>query len=185
MNRIEVLFIGISLSMDAFTVSLCQGLIGRAKGKNTGKKIALNFGIFQCVMTILGGKVGQLLSPYLKAYQTIIPSLIFCGIACMMAKEGWENRKDHCETSPVLENLKTVLLLGLATSLDAFFIGISFAFVKDFSILEASLLIGCTTFVISYFGYVLGKKFSHISQHKAYYFGAGLLFLLGLYSYFA
>ena len=100
-----------------------------------------------------------------------------------MLKEGIASRRESCETAKSLHGLKTLCLLGIATSIDALFIGITFAMQKDYPIIRSSLLIGCTTFVISAFGYYSGKKFSTISKHKAYYLGALLLFALGLQSF--
>ncbi|HEY4532933.1 MAG TPA: manganese efflux pump MntP family protein [Fusobacterium sp.] len=182
MNFIAVFLIGISLSMDAFAVSICQGLIPSKHNKKDMEKIAFTFGFFQFSMTFLGGIAGKIVLPFVKGYEYIIPCIIFCGIAVFMLKEGWEHRKNSCELVSHMDNFRTLFLLGIATSMDALFIGISFALEINYPLFQASILIGCITFVISAIGYYFGKSFSHISKNKAYYLGAVLLFSLGIHS---
>lgn len=182
MNFIAIFLIGIGLSMDAFAVSICQGLIQSGHNKKEMEKIAFTFGFFQFGMTFLGGIAGKIVLPLVKGYEHIIPCIIFCGIAVFMLKEGWENRNSSCEVVSHLDSFKTLFLLGVATSIDALFVGITFALQVNYPLLWASILIGCTTFIISAIGYYFGKFFSNISKNKAYYLGAVLLFGLGIHS---
>jgi len=182
LNFIAVFLIGVGLSMDAFAVSICQGLIPSGHNKKEMEKIALTFGLFQFGMTFVGGIAGKILVPFVKNYEHIIPCVIFCGIAIFMAKEGWEHRNNSCEVVSQLDGFKTLFLLGVATSIDALFIGISFALQVNYPLFLASVLIGCTTFIISAIGYYFGKSFSDISKNKAYYLGSVLLFGLGIHS---
>src|SRR3712207_7062882 len=76
--------------MDAFAVSICQGLIPSKHNKKDMEKIAFTFGFFQFSMTFLGGIAGKIVLPFVKGYEYIIPCIIFCGIAVFMLKEGWE-----------------------------------------------------------------------------------------------
>ena len=182
MNFIAIFLIGIGLSMDAFAVSICQGLIQSGHNKKEMEKIAFTFGFFQFGMTFLGGIAGKIVLPFVKGYEHIIPCIIFCGIAVFMLKEGWENRNSSCEVVSHLDSFKTLFLLGVATSIDALFVGITFALQGNYPLFWASILIGCTTFIISAIGYYFGKFFSNISKNKAYYLGAVLLFGLGIHS---
>lgn len=182
MNFIAIFLIGIGLSMDAFAVSICQGLIQSGRNKKEMEKIAFTFGFFQFGMTFLGGIAGKIVLPFVKGYEYIIPCIIFCGIAVFMLKEGWENRHNSCEVVSHLDGFKTLFLLGVATSMDALFVGITFALQVNYPLFWASVLIGCTTFMISAIGYYFGKSFSNISKNKAYYLGAVLLFGLGIHS---
>ncbi len=182
MNFIAIFLIGIGLSMDAFAVSICQGLIRSGHNKKEMKKIAFTFGFFQFGMTFLGGIAGKIVIPFVKSYEHIIPCIIFCGIAVFMLKEGWQNRNNSCEVVSHLDSFKTLFLLGVATSIDALFVGITFALQANYPLFWASILIGCTTFVISSIGYYFGKFFSNISKNKAYYLGSVLLFGLGIHS---
>lgn len=168
--------------MDAFAVSICQGLIEKKNFVKNLIKISFTFGFFQFFMTFLGGKIGDILIPFLHPYKTLIPCFIFCGIAILMLKEGWEQRRISCDSSPALNKNKTLFLLAVATSMDALFIGITFSMKKNFPLVLTSFLIGCTTFTISAFGYYFGKLFSFLGRHKAYYIGSFLLFCLGIYS---
>ncbi|RXZ71065.1 manganese efflux pump MntP family protein [Fusobacterium necrophorum] len=182
MNFIAIFLIGIGLSMDAFAVSICQGLIQSGHNKKEMEKIAFTFGFFQFGMTFLGGIAGKIVLPFVKGYEHIIPCIIFCGIAVFMLKEGWKNRHNSCEAVSHLDGFKTLFLLGVATSMDALFVGITFALQVNYPLFWASVLIGCTTFMISAIGYYFGKSFSDISKNKAYYLGAVLLFGLGIHS---
>ncbi|KDE71499.1 hypothetical protein FUSO6_00665 [Fusobacterium necrophorum DAB] len=182
MNFIAIFLIGIGLSMDAFAVSICQGLIQSGHNKKEMEKIAFTFGFFQFGMTFLGGIAGKIVLPFVKGYEHIIPCIIFCGIAVFMLKEGWENRNSSCEVVSHLDSFKTLFLLGVATSIDALFVGITFTLQVNYPLFWASILIGCTTFIISAIGYYFGKFFSNISKNKAYYLGAVLLFGLGIHS---
>lgn len=161
MNFIAIFLIGIGLSMDAFAVSICQGLIQSGHNKKEMEKIAFTFGFFQFGMTFLGGIAGKIVLPFVK---------------------GWENRNSSCEVVSHLDSFKTLFLLGVATSIDALFVGITFALQVNYPLFWASILIGCTTFIISAIGYYFGKFFSNISKNKAYYLGAVLLFGLGIHS---
>lgn len=185
LNIITIFLIGIGLAMDAFAVSICQGLVQVGKNRKEMEKIAFTFGFFQFAMTLIGGLVGKIIVPYVEHYKNIIPGIIFCAIAFFMLKEGWENRKDSCELTPSLNSFKTLFLLGVATSIDALFIGITFALQKSNPLLLSSLLIGVITFIISSLGYSFGKSFSNLSKHKAYYLGAVLLLGLGVRSFLA
>lgn len=182
MNFIAIFLIGIGLSMDAFAVSICQGLIQSGHNKKEMEKIAFTFGFFQFGMTFLGGIAGKIVLPFVKGYEHIIPCIIFCGIAVFMLKEGWENRNSSCEVVSHLDSFKTLFLLGVATSIDALFVGITFALQINYPLFWASIFIGCTTFIISAIGYYFGKFFSNISKNKTYYLGAVLLFGLGIHS---
>lgn len=184
LNIMAIFLIGIGLAMDAFAVSICQGLIQIGHHKKKMKKIAFTFGFFQFAMTFLGGVAGGIILPYVEQYRTIIPCIIFWAIAFFIAKEGWENRKDTCGTMVSLHGFKTLFLLGLATSIDALFIGITFAMEKNYPLLQISLFIGCITLILSAFGYSFGKSLSSLSKHKVYYLGSILLFFLGIHSFF-
>ena len=182
MYFIAVSLIEVVLSLCAFAVLICQGLIQIGQNKKEMEKIAFTFGFFQFGMTFLGGMAGKILVPFVKNYEHIIPCIIFCGISIFMLKEGWENRNNSCEAVSHLDSFKTLFLLGVATSIDALFIGITFALQVNYPLFWTSILIGCTTFVISAFGYYFGKSFSNLSKNKAYYLGAFLLFALGIHS---
>lgn len=184
MNTTAIFLIGVGLAMDAFAVSICQGLVQIKHHKREMKKIAFTFGVFQFGMTFVGGMAGKIILPYIGQYKAIIPCIIFWTVAFFMGKEGWENRKDDCETTVSLHGVKTLFFLGIATSIDALFIGISFAMQRNYPLFRASLFIGCITFILSAFGYSFGKFFSTLPRHLVYYLGSVLLFFLGIYSLF-
>ena len=135
----ELVLIGVGLSMDAFAVALCKGLSMRRINYAHAAVIALFFGVFQAVMPLIGWVLGT------------------------------QGRLD----------LKELLMLAVATSIDALAVGITFAFLQV-SILPAVATIGLITFALSFAGVVVGNRFGTRFQKKAEIAGGVVLVLIGL-----
>ena len=165
MSTVEILLIGIGLSMDAFAVAICKGLGMRRINYRHTFIIALFFGGFQALMPFLGWLLGSRFA------------LLFIG-----GKMVWdtlhEDGKEEEEFANERLDLKELLLMAVATSIDALAMGITFAFLSV-SIGKASGLIGCTTFVISALGVFIGNRFGAKYKDKASLTGGIILILIG------
>ena len=175
MKIIEIMLIGLSLSMDAFAISVCKGLI--KSDVKTGITISLFFAIFQFIMPILGFYLGNILSDKIINYQSYISSIILITIGILMLKEEKINELDS------KLNIKELFLLSIATSIDAFVIGISFSFIKT-NIIYSSIIIGIITFIMSLIGYFLGNLFNKKTQQYSNIVGGITLILLGIKTLF-
>ena len=163
MGFLELLLIGVGLSMDAFAVAVCQGLCMPKLNLRYAAVIALFFGGFQALMPYAGW-------------------LAFFLLAFIGGKMVWESLKGEAEETAcavsVTLDYKQLLLMAVATSIDALAVGVTFAFL-NVDILPAVTVIGCTTFVISLAGVVIGTFFGARLQCWAEIAGGVILILLG------
>lgn len=171
MKIIEIILISISLAMDAFAISICKGL--KEVNIKTGIIVSLFFSIFQFIMPILGYYLGNILSSKIINYQSYFSSILLIIIGILMIKEDKIN-----EISSKL-NYKELILLSIATSIDAFVIGISFSFIKT-NILSSSIIIGIITFIICLIGYFLGNLFNKKAHQYSNIIGGITLIIIGI-----
>lgn len=150
MTILEIILTGLSLAMDAFTVSICKGLTNN-KCYHNSLIISLYFGIFQFIMPILGYHLGNIFSEKIIYYNPYISMILLVVIGILMYKE------ENIDKLNNKINFKEMFFLAIATSIDAFVIGISFSFLKV-KIIKTSLIIGIITFIMCYIGYYLGNK---------------------------
>lgn len=179
MGIAELLMIGTGLSMDAFAASVCKGL--NMKGRINyvhAAVIALFFGGFQALMPLAGYILGMNFRQYITKYDhwTAFALLTFIG-----GKMIYEAFKDCEEDSCCSEKLdiKELLILAVATSIDALAVGITFAFLQV-NICLAAAVIGATTFILSFAGVVIGNKFGSRYKNKAELAGGVILVLMGV-----
>ena len=175
MTILEIFLIGIGLSMDAFAVSVCKGLsIGKIRFKHMCIA-GVWFGGFQALMPVMGYFVGGLLAEYVTRYAHWIAFVLLFIIGIGMIKESFGTEQDL----DALMNFKTMLLLAIATSIDALAVGVTFAFL-EVMIVPAVLFIGSVTFVCSAAGVKIGSLFGMKYQLKAQIAGGIILILIGL-----
>ena len=156
MSILEILLLGIGLSMDAFAVSICKGLSAKRLQTRHYLIIGAWFGGFQALMPTIGFFLGSTFEQYITA----------------LSKEE-SNGNDSF-------SFKTMLLLALATSIDALAVGITFALLPDVNVPLAVCLIGITTFVCSAAGLKVGNLFGLKYKAKAELAGGIILILIGL-----
>ena len=171
MNILEIILVGLSLSMDAFSISIVMGL--RNNRKKSGIISSFSFGLFQFLMPIIGYFLGNILSNKIINYHSYFSAILLIIIGILMLSE-----KNINETDSKL-NLKELFLLSLATSIDAFIIGISFSFL-EMNIFLSSLDIGIITFIVCIIGYFLGHLFNKKAHQYANIIGGITLLLLGI-----
>ena len=174
MENIELLIISIALSMDAFSVSICKGLTMKYKFRRNSLIIAMSFSFFQMLMPLIGYFLGSHLSSYLINFNHIITFILLLVIGINMIKESY-NKEDI----KIGLSIKELLLLSIATSIDAMAIGITFS-LFEVNLTMATLMIGITAFIFSLVGVYLGKLIGNKFEKKAQIFGGIILIILGV-----
>ena len=175
MGIIELFILAVGLSMDAFAVSICKGL---SLGKINGKHMCLAgawFGGFQALMPLIGYFLGSFFADMITKCDHWIAFLLLAFIGGNMIKEAF-GEEDHMDGSM---DAKTMLLLAVATSIDALAVGVTFAFL-NVAILPAVMFIGVVTFVCSAVGVKIGSIFGTKYKSKAEVCGGIILILIGL-----
>lgn len=176
MRFTEIFFISIGLGMDAFAVSICKGL---AMYKMNWKKaiiISSYFATFQMIMPVIGYFLGKGFENVITSYDHWIAFFLLTIIGINMIKEAFDKNKNN-ENDNV--DIKTMLGLSVATSIDALAVGITFAFLKV-NMLVAIDVIGIITFLLCLFGVKLGNIFGDKYKKTAEVFGGGILILIGI-----
>lgn len=190
---LEVILIGVSLSMDALAVSITDGLCYHNLTKRKGVSIPATFAIFQAVMPLIGFFVafglGQAFKEVFDKFDHWIAFSLLVIIGGKMIIDAIRDlRSPEDEVSLKKFSLPEVLLQGLATSIDALFVGVSFAAtdgLKDSipNVLISALIIGCITFIISLVGLIIGVKIGDVLKKKASVteiVGGAVLILIGV-----
>jgi putative Mn2+ efflux pump MntP len=152
MDPATILLTALALSLDCFAVALAAGVPGGRDGVRDAARIALAFGTFQALMPVLGWLAGRSVVAYISAYDHWVA---FALLAIVGARIVWEGLSGEEEEAPATLDTGTLLVLAVATSIDALAVGISFAFL-DTGILLPALLIGVFTFAVSFAGALLG-----------------------------
>lgn len=187
MGILELVFIGIGLSMDAFAVAICKGL-GMKQKVNIKQclLIAAFFGGFQALMPWLGWLLGRQFQQYITSIDHWIAFILLVFLGGKMIfdaiREGRENDEKNGEVCPKDEeklSLKELFLMAVATSIDALAVGVTFAFLQV-QILPSITVIGCITFGFSVAGVFIGNLFGSKFQNKATILGGVILVLIGL-----
>lgn len=176
MSYLEYFIIGIGLSMDAFAVAVCKGLSIKKLSIKAPVTVGLYFGIFQALMPLIGFYLGSVFKTYITSFDHWIAFILLALIGANMIKESSE--KD-CETDASL-NFKNMILLAIATSIDALAIGITFSLLPDTKIFPAIAIIGSTTFALSFAGVKIGNVFGMKYKSKAEFTGGCILIIMGI-----
>ena len=174
---LDLLLIAIGLSMDAFSVSICKGLaVCKVKFKHM-MLAGLWFGLFQALMPLIGYLLGSAFESYIKNLDHWIALVLLAFIGGKMIKESFEN--GECCSTDASFGFTTMLVMAVATSIDALAIGVSFAFL-GVNIWSAIALIGVTTGLFSAAGVYIGKFFGMRYKSKAEFTGGFILIAMGL-----
>ena len=178
---IELFLLGVGLSMDAFAVSVCKGLGMRKLNKKQALIIGLYFGGFQALMPFVGWLLGSQFQKYITSIAHWIAFILlgFIGGKMMIEAVREWNEEEVVDVMDAPIDHKNMLVLAVATSIDALAVGITFAFLGT-PIVEAITIIGITTMVISIAGVVVGNFFGSRYKSKAEFIGGLILVLLGL-----
>lgn len=175
MNPLTLFLLAVSLSMDAFAVSVCGGLKMSGKERLRGGLVCgAWFGAFQALMPYVGYELGSHFAKAAAAYSHWVIFVILAYIGWNMIKESGEDQEQEKITG-----VKTMLGLAVATSLDALGVGVGFAFM-DIAIIPTVLEIGTITFCFSFIGCTCGSVIGMLGKEKAERIGGLVLILIGL-----
>ena len=174
MSYFSILLLTLALSVDACVVSFSYGLKYDKNRIRNALSLALITGIFQAIMPVLGYFLTNIIRCYIQPYSKIIVFLIFTylGVKCII--EAFQTKKE--ETFCI--DMKCLILIGIATSIDAFSAGIMLSLLKN-KILIPVFLIGIITFINSLLGFYVGGKFKHLPSKYLEILAGVLLIILG------
>lgn len=176
MNYFLLILTAISLAMDAFAVSICKGLSIKKTNIKVYLIIGFYFGLFQTIMPM----IGYFLTYNFRDLIMIIDHwIVFVILGIIGINMILETYKEDFESIDDKIDFKTMIVLAIATSIDALAVGVSFAFL-NLNIISASLIIGLITFCICVIGVKIGSMFGNRYEKKAQLFGGIILFLIGL-----
>lgn len=176
MGILEILLVAIGLAMDAFAVSICKGLAMKKMDWRKAIIVGLYFGIFQALMPVIGYFLGTTFESLVTRVDHWIAFILLVIIGGKMIKEAFDKNSDSCNDSV---NFKTMVVLAIATSIDALAVGITFAFLQTDIVLAASL-IGVVTFILAVIGVKIGNQFGVKYEKRAELIGGIILILIGI-----
>ena len=180
MGYLEIFLTGIALAMDAFAVSICKGIKMPKLRKSHIVIIAVFFGGFQMLMPLIGWLLGSQFVQYISKFDHWIAFALLAFIGVKMAIESFKHEEEECCKCESKLNLKELVVLAIATSIDALAVGITFALYPDINILPSISIIGIVTFIICAGGVVIGHKFGAKFKSKAELLGGIVLVIIGL-----
>lgn len=180
MGFVELFLIGVGLSMDAFAVSICKGLGMKRLNMKQALVIGLFFGGFQALMPLIGWALGTQLADFITPIGHWIAFILLAFIGCKMLFDAFhgDDEGDADEPKGTRLDLKELLMLAIATSIDALAVGITFAFL-GVNIVWAIAVIGVTTFALSVVGVAVGHAFGARYEKGATIAGGIVLILIG------
>lgn len=179
MTLLDFILFGISLSMDAFAISMVKGLLMKKMDWGQACVIGLFFGGFQFLMPLCGWLLGSRFQDYIAAIDHWVAFGLLSFIGGKMIWESLHADKEDRKLEHEKLDLKELLLLAVATSIDALAVGITFAFL-EVPVLYASAVIGIVTFAICVGGVAIGHVFGTRFQKGAQVLGGAVLILMGL-----
>ena len=175
MGIISILLIAVGLAMDSLAVSISGGIVMRPFCMRQSLRLALTMGIFQGGMTLLGWLMGVSFSSYITAFDHWLAFILLGFLGGKMIYESFGEE----ETTISSFSTKTLLTLGVATSIDALAVGVSMAFLKT-SIYFPAFIIGFVTFALSLIGVISGYRFGKIKGINVELFGGIILIAIGV-----
>lgn len=175
MSLLELFIIAVGLSMDAFAVSICKGLSMQKMNLKHALIVGAWFGGFQALMPFIGYLLGAKFQHTIVAYDHWAAFILLGIIGFNMIKEALSGEEESCDASVAM---KDMLVLAVATSIDALAVGVTFAFLQV-RIVPAITFIGSTTFVLSVIGVKVGSVFGCRYKSRAELAGGVILVLMG------
>ena len=181
MGILEIFLIGVGLSMDAVAVSMTNGMVYRNESWRRKMLMPVYFGFFQFLMPILGYFAGGLFAQIINRYSGIVIFVILGIIGGKMIKDGVRGGEEESEGTSMTH--KILIFQAIATSIDAFAVGIGFQ-AMQMTVIAPSLLIGLTTFCLSIAAIFIGQKFGTVLENKAQILGGVILVIIGVKALF-
>jgi putative Mn2+ efflux pump MntP len=172
-----IVIIAVGLAMDAFAVSVVSGSLYKQLKIRHALRMAIFFGGFQAVMPLIGSLAGLSIREYIADYDHWVAFGLLAAVGGKMIYESFKIESADKNLNP--SNVLVLLMLALATSIDALAIGITLSLIVS-SITIAVIIIGLVTFILSYLGVFIGKKFGHFFENKIEALGGVILIGLGV-----
>lgn len=179
MEYYELVFLSAGLAMDAFAVAICKGACIKRGAVHINLGIAASFGVFQAVMPLVGWMLGKQFSDYISVIDHWIAFLLLLFIGGKMIVDVIRDGKCVRDEAYQTLSFSELMLLSVATSIDALVVGIALALLRV-NILIAAVFIGCITFVLSFAGTYIGCYFGTKFESKAQLVGGVVLVLIGV-----
>lgn len=174
MDFISIIFIAIGLAMDSFAVSISCGTSLQTFRYREATITALTMGIFQAIMPVLGWWLGSGFDEYISSIDHWIAFILLLYLGGKMIYESFKKEEAHNITI----SFRNLLILGIATSIDALAVGISFAFL-NINIFLPVILIGITAFIFSFAGVFIGQRFGKLQKINVGLIGGLILIGIG------
>ncbi|MHC4426891.1 MAG: manganese efflux pump MntP [Planctomycetota bacterium] len=176
MDFITVIVIAVGLAMDAFVVSIVSGGAYRQLHVKHALRMALFFGGFQAFMPLIGSLAGLTIKEHIEHCDHWIAFGLLSAVGVKMIYESFKIKSVEENLDP--SNIFVLLVLSVATSIDALAVGITLSLIAS-SIVVAVVIIGLITFVLSYLGVIIGKKFGHFFENRIEALGGLILMGIG------
>jgi putative Mn2+ efflux pump MntP len=177
MDIVTILFIAIGLSMDALAVSIAHGFAMKRLRLNKAIRMALFFGFFQMLMPIVGWFCGVGFKKIISGFDHWVAFLLLTLIGIKMIYESTKLKEEDERKSDV--GIYLLLMLSIATSIDALAVGLSLSLLKV-AIVMPAVIIGVITFSLSLAGVAAGSRFGHFFENKIEMLGGAILICIGL-----
>lgn len=178
MDFFSLLILALGLSFDTFSVSIFCGIKDNKIKFLEASRIAFYFAFFQAFMPVLGWILGFSIRQYVIEIDHWIAFGLLSFIGIKMLIDSFQSSRDE-ENCVDVQNIKVILTLSLATTIDAFVVGLTFALLQ-INMVEAIIVIGFVTFVVAMMGILFGKKAGEYFGKKVEIIGALILILIGL-----
>ncbi len=177
MGLLELFLLAVGLSMDAFAVAVCKGLSMKKLSLKNMLIVGLWFGGFQAAMPLIGDIVGTAFEDFVNSVSHWIAFVLLALIGVNMIREALSDEAEMVDDSLAF---RPMLLMAIATSIDALAVGVSFAMLGNVNVAAAVLFIGAVTFLLSAAGVRVGNIFGTKYKSKAEFSGGVILILLGI-----
>ncbi|MEA4985715.1 putative manganese efflux pump MntP [bioreactor metagenome] len=176
MGIVEIIFLGLGLSFDTFAVSVSTGLLKNSIRFWQGVRVAVVLAFFQALMPLLGWFGGTQVASYISEIDHWIAFGLLSVVGIKMIIEAFKAEEDKKNNSL---SFRVLVLMGIATSMDALVVGVSLAFF-EIRILQSIVIIGFITFLAAMIGMLIGKSSNKKSGKKIEIVGGVLLIGIGL-----
>ncbi len=177
MGLITIIIIAVGLAMDAFAVSIVSGIAYKRLEVKHALRIAVFFGGFQAFMPLLGYLAALSIKEYITGYDHWVAFGLLSAVGGKMIYESFKIKTTNGNFNPA--NIFVLLILSVATSIDALAVGVTLSFITS-SVIIAAAIIGLVTFALSYIGVFIGGRFGHFFENKIEAIGGLILIGLGL-----
>jgi putative Mn2+ efflux pump MntP len=177
MDFVSVLLIALGLGMDAFAVALGVGATRKDIWFRPGFRLSFHFGLFQFMMPIIGWLGGTTIAPFIAGWDDWVAFILLAYVGGKMVKESFGDGEAHHRSDPTRK--WTLVMLAVATSLDALVVGLSLGMLKV-SILYPSLVIGIVAAGMTALGLALGKRLGVLFGKRMELVGGLILIGIGL-----